>query len=97
MSPRNRGRTAWNGTGTDSGRGVLEPHRLLRPRLAVWCFCSRSTPFTLAVALTFVRTLSGEHRIRGYEKFAWDEGEGDDTRRVVAHCSSPVFRSASGA
>src|SRR5580700_11735364 len=51
--------------GTDSGRGVLEPHRLLRPRQAVWCFCSRSAPFTLAVALTLVRTLSGEHRIRG--------------------------------
>ena len=98
--------------GTDSGRGVLEPHRLLRPRQAVWCFCSRSTPFTLAVALTFVRTLSGEHRIRGSRSMRFAGTHGFNLaggRRVVqkkrtrspdrktAHAGPPDARQADGA
>ena len=98
--------------GTDSGRGVLEPHRLLRPRQAVWCFCSRSTPFTLAVASTFVRTLSGEHRIRGSRSMRFAGTHGFNLaggRRVVqkkrtrspdrktAHAGPPDARQADGA
>src|SRR6202040_1229703 len=83
-----------------SGRGVLEPHRLLRPRQAVWCFCSRSTPFTLAVALTFVRTLSGERRIRGSRSMRFAGTHGFNLaggRRVVTEKAHSIARQEDGA